>query len=150
MPWLRRPARTCSAERCWGRPRSSEAMRRRCAVGRTPARIRRWFKFSTRPVSRSVIGMGASIRAGLWPAMRNVANSAVLERGLREPRQQNPPMETRQGSHGVTLIELCFGLAVVAILAGLAVPTLRPALRNAAMRGAVLELLAGLQQARTS
>jgi type IV fimbrial biogenesis protein FimT len=59
-------------------------------------------------------------------------------------------METRQGSHGVTLIELCFAVAVLAILAGLAVPNLRSALRAAAMRSAVLELLSGLQQARTS
>src|SRR3954469_13565875 len=94
--------------------------------------------------------MGASIRAGLPPAMRNSANPAVLARGLRESRQQNPGMKIRHGSHGVTLIELCFGLAVMAILAGLAVPGLRSAVRNAAMRGAVLELLSGLQQARTS
>lgn len=59
-------------------------------------------------------------------------------------------MKTRQGSHGITLIELCFGVAVVAILAGLAAPSLRSAVRNAAMRTAVLELLAGLQQTRTS
>lgn len=59
-------------------------------------------------------------------------------------------MKTRQGSRGVTLIELCFCVAVVAILAGLAVPSMRTALRNAAMRGIVLELLKGLQQARTS
>ncbi len=59
-------------------------------------------------------------------------------------------MKTRHGSQGVTLIELCFGLAVVAILAGLAVPGLRSAVRNAAMRSVVLELLTGLQQTRTS
>src|SRR4051812_44147914 len=94
--------------------------------------------------------MGASIRAGLPPAMRNGANPAVLARGLRESRQQNPGMKTRHGSYGVTLIELCFALAVVAILAGLAVPNLRSALQNAAMRSAVLELLTGLQQTRTS
>jgi type IV fimbrial biogenesis protein FimT len=55
-----------------------------------------------------------------------------------------------QGSRGVTLIELCFAVAVVAVLAGLAVPSMRTALRNAAMRSAVLELLTGLQQTRTS
>jgi Tfp pilus assembly protein FimT len=59
-------------------------------------------------------------------------------------------MKTPHASHGVTLIELCFGLAVVAILAGLAVPGLRSATRNAAMRSVVLELLTGLQQTRTS
>jgi Tfp pilus assembly protein FimT len=59
-------------------------------------------------------------------------------------------MKTRQGSRGITLIELCFGVAVVAILAGLAAPSLRSTVRNAAMRSAVLDLLAGLQQARTS
>lgn len=59
-------------------------------------------------------------------------------------------MLTRQGSRGVTLVEMCFGMAVVAVLAGLAVPGMRTALRNAAMRGAVLELLTGLQQARTT
>jgi type IV fimbrial biogenesis protein FimT len=53
-------------------------------------------------------------------------------------------------SRGFTLIELCFGMAVVAILAGLAVPGMRTALRNAAIRSATLELLAGLQQARAS
>lgn len=57
-------------------------------------------------------------------------------------------MRNRQGSLGVTLIELCFGVAVVAILAGIAVPSMRTALRNAAIRSATLELLAGLQQAR--
>src|SRR5262249_41843743 len=137
------------AERCWGRPRSSEAMRRRCAVGRTPARISRWFKFSTRPGSRSVIGMGASIRAGSRPAMRNRANPADFRRGFRESRQQTPYMETRHGSPGVTLIELCFVLAVVGILVGLAVPGMRKELRDAAIRSAAFELLSGLQQARS-
>src|SRR4051812_8143619 len=94
--------------------------------------------------------MGASIRAGLRRAMRHGAYPAVLARGLRESRQQNPEMKTRHASHGVTLIELCFGVAVVAILAGLAVPSLRSAVRNAAMRSAVLELLSALQQTRTS
>jgi type IV fimbrial biogenesis protein FimT len=59
-------------------------------------------------------------------------------------------MQNRHGSRGVTLIELCFGVAVVAILAGLAVPGMRTALRNTAIRSATLELLAGLQQVRAS
>ena len=59
-------------------------------------------------------------------------------------------MLTRQGSRGVTLIELCFGMAVVAVLAGLAVPGMRTALRNAAIRTATLDLLTGLQQTRAS
>jgi len=57
-------------------------------------------------------------------------------------------MCTRIGSQGVTLIELCFGLAIVAILAGLAVPGFRADLRAAAVRSATYELLAGLHQAR--
>lgn len=48
------------------------------------------------------------------------------------------------------MIELCFGVAVVAILMGLTVPSMRTALRNTAIRSATLELLAGLQQARTA
>jgi Tfp pilus assembly protein FimT len=56
-------------------------------------------------------------------------------------------MRMRNGSRGVTLVELCFGLAVVATLAGLAVPGFRSALRAGAVRSAY-ELLAGLQQAR--
>jgi type IV fimbrial biogenesis protein FimT len=47
------------------------------------------------------------------------------------------------------LIELCFSVAVVAMVVGLAVPSMRTALRNTAIRSATLELLAGLQQART-
>jgi type IV fimbrial biogenesis protein FimT len=57
-------------------------------------------------------------------------------------------MRMRNGSRGVTLIELCVGLAIVAMLAGLAVPGLRADLRAGAVRSATYELLAGLQQAR--
>jgi len=59
-------------------------------------------------------------------------------------------MRRRKGSRGVTLIELCFGLALVALLAGLATPTLQAALRAAAVRTATYELLAGLEQTRAS
>lgn len=51
-------------------------------------------------------------------------------------------------SRGVTLIELCFALAIVAVLAGLAAPGFRGTLRAAAVRAATYELLAGLQQMR--
>ena len=59
-------------------------------------------------------------------------------------------MRKRNGSPGVTLIELCFGLAIVAILAGLAAPSMRGALRAGAVRSATLDLLAGVQQTRAS
>lgn len=49
---------------------------------------------------------------------------------------------------GVTLIEMLFGLAIVAILAGMAAPGLRQSLRASAIRAATYELLAGLQQTR--
>src|SRR4029079_14023103 len=51
---------------------------------------------------------------------------------------------------GVTLIELLFGVAVVAILAGLAAPGFRQSLRSTAVRVATYELLAGLQETRAS
>ena len=94
--------------------------------------------------------MAASIRAALRPAMRNRAKTAVFETGSTHWRQQNPHMRKRNGSRGVTLFELCFGLAIVAILTGLAVPSLRGALRAGAVRSATLELLAGVQQTRAS
>jgi len=59
-------------------------------------------------------------------------------------------MRKRKGSRGVTLVELCFGLGIVAILAGLAVPSMRGALRAGAVRSATLELLAGVQQTRAT
>ncbi|HYJ98900.1 MAG TPA: GspH/FimT family pseudopilin [Burkholderiaceae bacterium] len=51
---------------------------------------------------------------------------------------------------GVTLIEMLFGIAVVAILAGLAAPGFRQSLRATAVRVATYELLGGLQQTRGS
>lgn len=59
-------------------------------------------------------------------------------------------MRNRKGSRGVTLVELCFGLAVIAILAGLAVPPMRDVLRTSAVRSATLDLLAGVQQTRAA
>jgi type IV fimbrial biogenesis protein FimT len=49
---------------------------------------------------------------------------------------------------GFTLLELCVGLALVAVLATLAVPSFRAALRSTAVRTATYELMAGLQQTR--
>jgi type IV fimbrial biogenesis protein FimT len=49
---------------------------------------------------------------------------------------------------GVTLIELCFGLAIVAVIVGMAAPGFRSSLRAAAVRSATFDLLAGLQQTR--
>ena len=57
-------------------------------------------------------------------------------------------MRTRKRCRGVTLIELCFGLAIVAVIAGLAAPGFRSSLRAAAVRSATFDLLAGLQQTR--
>jgi type IV fimbrial biogenesis protein FimT len=51
-------------------------------------------------------------------------------------------------SPGVTLIEMLFGMAIVAILAGLAAPGFHHSLRASAVRAATYELLAGLQQTR--
>jgi type IV fimbrial biogenesis protein FimT len=49
---------------------------------------------------------------------------------------------------GVTLIEMLFGVAVVAILAGMSVPGFHQSLRATAVRAATYELLAGLQRTR--
>lgn len=51
---------------------------------------------------------------------------------------------------GVTLLEMLVGMAVVAVLAGLAVPGFHRSLRVTAVRAATYELLAGLQQTRGS
>jgi len=57
-------------------------------------------------------------------------------------------MRKWKGSPGVTLMELCFGIAVVAILATIAAPSLHSAARAAAVRSAVYELAAAMQQTR--
>jgi len=63
----------------------------------------------------------------------------TLSIGTRQPCQA-----------GVSLIELCFGLAIVAVIAGMAAPGFQSGLRAAAVRSATFDLLAGLQQARGS
>ena len=55
----------------------------------------------------------------------------------------------RPGTSGVTLLELCFALALLAVLSGLAVPDLRTTLRTAAVRSAAFKLMAALRQVRT-
>jgi prepilin-type N-terminal cleavage/methylation domain-containing protein len=59
-------------------------------------------------------------------------------------------MRKRKGFRGVTLIELSFGLAIAAVIVGLAAPGFQSTLRAAAVRSAAFDLLAGLQQARGS
>jgi len=54
----------------------------------------------------------------------------------------------RYRGRGVTLIELCFGLTIVAVIAGMAAPGFRASLRAAAVRSATFDLLAGLAQTR--
>jgi type IV fimbrial biogenesis protein FimT len=51
---------------------------------------------------------------------------------------------------GVTLLELLFGLAIVALLAGMAAPGLLSSSRATAVRVAAYDLMAGLQQARAN
>ena len=51
---------------------------------------------------------------------------------------------------GVTLLELVFSMALLALLAGLAIPGFRTSLRAAAIRSASFELLAGVQRARAN
>jgi type IV fimbrial biogenesis protein FimT len=53
-------------------------------------------------------------------------------------------------ARGFTLLELCVGLALVAVLAGMAVPSFRHGLRNAAVRAAAHALMTGLQQTRAT
>jgi len=57
-------------------------------------------------------------------------------------------MRVENHCRGITLIELCFGLAIVATLAGVAAPGFRTLLRTSAVRSATFDLLAGLQQTR--
>jgi len=56
----------------------------------------------------------------------------------------------RNGSRGVTLVELCFAATVIAVLAAVSTPVFRSALRAAAMRSAVFEASAGLNLTRAS
>ncbi|MEO8016700.1 MAG: GspH/FimT family pseudopilin [Pseudomonadota bacterium] len=58
-------------------------------------------------------------------------------------------MSSRQ-YQGVTLIELCVGMALVAVVAGLAAPGFRSSLRAAALRTGTYELLGSLHQTRTN
>jgi type IV fimbrial biogenesis protein FimT len=51
---------------------------------------------------------------------------------------------------GVTLIELLFTLALLALLAGLAVPGFRATMKASALRASGFELMAGLQQIRAN
>src|SRR5262245_41866902 len=94
--------------------------------------------------------MAASIRAAFATAMRNSMNPPVLRRGIHTQPSQNPEMRLGNGSHGHTLIELCLGVTLMAVLAGLAVPGFRASLRAAAVRSAAFELAAGLRQARAA
>ena len=56
----------------------------------------------------------------------------------------------RNQCRGVTLFELLFGLVIVAVLTGLALPSMRSALRAGAVRTATFELLGGLNQVHAS
>ena len=57
-------------------------------------------------------------------------------------------MDRKSPCRGITLIELCFSLAIVACVAGMAAPGFRSSLRAAAVRSATFDLLAGVQQTR--
>jgi len=51
-------------------------------------------------------------------------------------------------TRGFTLLELCVGMALVAVLAAMAAPSFRTSLRSAAVRTATFELMGGLQRTR--
>src|SRR6476620_8383147 len=94
--------------------------------------------------------MAASIPAAFTAATRIGTNTPVLRRGIHTQSSQNREMRLGNASHGHTLIELCLGVTLMAVLAGLAVPGFRASLRAAAVRSATYELAAGLQQARAA
>lgn len=58
--------------------------------------------------------------------------------------------EPGRTARGITLVELCFGMAILALVAGLAAPGFRATLRASAVRAATFELMAGLQQVRAN
>jgi type IV fimbrial biogenesis protein FimT len=64
----------------------------------------------------------------------------------RMPSRERAPHTSR--ARGLTLLELCFGLGLLALLAGLAAPGFKASLRTAAVRSATFDLLVGLQQTR--
>ena len=59
-------------------------------------------------------------------------------------------MGIRRACRGVTLIELLFSLALVALLAGMAAPGWRSGLRAAAVRSATFEVAVAVQQTRAN
>jgi type IV fimbrial biogenesis protein FimT len=68
----------------------------------------------------------------------------------QQNRLMNGRATHRRGYMGVTLIELLFSLALLALLAGLAAPGFRSGFRAAAVRSAAFELAMGLQQVRAN
>jgi len=55
-----------------------------------------------------------------------------------------------KSARGHTFIEMCFCVAMLAVLATLAVPGFRSAMRDSAVRGAIFELNSGLNATRAS